>query len=171
MVICSWWALRDAVDTSDLVPWALQMVLYPTQTIRVFAEFDSLSSFWKEVDNPINHTVRNLNLFQFRDKDIMIYKIKSFAVVEKKDPHYRTVAICSFKPLVHHTNKCQHRGSTRYVAAYVITRNSWKWIKNSLKHTNIKSTNHQYEGQYSERVIRFVFSLIYIERSLSLLRI
>ena len=33
---------------------------------KVFAEFDSLGSFWKEVDNPIDDTVRTFDLFQFR---------------------------------------------------------------------------------------------------------
>ena len=155
----------------NMVPWGTPDGTVTLLRQSVFAEFDSLGSFWKDVDNPIDHTVRNLHLFQFRDKDTMIYKIKNFEVVEKKYPHCRTVAICSFEPLVYNTNTCQLSGSTRYVAAYGITRNSWKWVKNSRKHTNMKSTNHQYEEQYSVRVIRLAFSLIYIERSLCLLRI
>ena len=121
-------------------PRALQMVLYSTQTISLCWVW-LCGIFLKGRRHP-NWSHRNLHLFQFRDKDTVIYKLKSFAAVEKKYPHGRIVAICSFKPLVHHTNKCQHGGSTRYLAAYVITRNSWKWIKNSLKYTNIKSTNH-----------------------------
>ena len=57
--------------------------------------------------------------FNFVIKDTGIYKIKSFAVVKKKYSHCRTVAICSFKPLVHHTNKCQHGGRNRYDAKLV----------------------------------------------------
>ena len=98
-------------------PRALQMVLYSTQTISLCWVW--LSGIFLKGRRQPNWSYRNLRLFQFRDKDTVIYKIKSFAAVEKKYPHGRIVAICTFKPLMHHTNKCQHKGSTRYLAAYI----------------------------------------------------
>ena len=72
----------------------------------VLSKFDSLRSSWKEVNNPVDYTIRNIDLLQFVNQNLVVYEVKGLSIIKEEDTHRSTVTIRCFEPLMNHTNEC-----------------------------------------------------------------
>ena len=74
---------------AKLGPWGRSRWYFTLLRQTALDDFDSLERVWKEDDNPIDDTVRNVNLFQFVTK--ILWSIRSKALRPRKETSHMAV--------------------------------------------------------------------------------